>query len=166
MCPNLYSNCVCACVCARARARALVPSYFHPAYSACFTRANLSKPHCEGIWGPHAAWPAFACVFLCVFGSARAPVCTWGLMFTQTDGGAHLFLSSGSPKANRKMSRDRKMPTDARMCESCLLSLRAADQPVSALKLSPCGFKGVGVEWRTFPSKNGIVVCCVTLADV
>lgn len=52
------------------------------------------------------------------------------------------------------------------MCESCLLSLRAADQPVAALKLSPCGFKGVGVEWRTFPSKNGIVVCCVTLADM
>lgn len=82
---------MCARARARERARALVPSYFHPAYSACFTRANLSKPHCEGIWGPHAAWPAFACVFLCVFGSARAPVCTWGLMFTQTDGGAHLF---------------------------------------------------------------------------
>lgn len=40
-------------------------------------------------------------VFLCVFGSARAPVCTWGLMFTQTDGGAHLFilrLSEGEPQ--------------------------------------------------------------------
>lgn len=62
--------------------------------------------------------------------------------------------------------RDREMPEDGWMCESCLLSLRAADQPVSALKLSPCGFQGVGVEWRTFPSNNGIVVHCVTLADM
>lgn len=53
------------------------------------------------------------------------------------------------------------------MCESWsfLLSLRA-DQPVSALKLSPCGFKGVGVEWCTFPSKNGIVVRYITHAEM
>lgn len=69
---------------ARERARALVPSYFHPAYSACFTRANLSKPHCEGIWGPHAAWPAFACVFF---------VCIWVGACARVHMGAHVYTN-------------------------------------------------------------------------
>lgn len=110
-------------------------------------------------------------VFFCVYLGRRVRPCAHGGSCLHKLTEALTFLSSGSPKAKRKMnplirSRGRKTPTDARMCESCLLSLRAADQPVSVLKLSPCGFKGVGVEWRTFPSKNGIVVRCVTLADM
>lgn len=85
-------------MCARP-CRALVQSYFQPAYSACFTRANLSKPHCEGMWGPHTAWPALRTCFYDVFRSARAPVVhPGGLVFIQTDGGdhlCHLQLSGG-----------------------------------------------------------------------
>lgn len=118
---NVYT--VIACVRVRP-SRTLVQSYFHPAYSAGFARANLSEPGCEGTWGPHAAWPASHVCFHDVFGSARAPAVHpggGGLVFTQTDGGAHLcrlLLSAG----------ELRTPTDAWTRESRLLCLGAADQ--------------------------------------
>lgn len=145
--------------------RALIQSYFHPAYSACFTRANLSKPHCEGMWGPHAAWPALRMCFYDVFGSARASVVhPGGLVFAQTDGGAHLcrLQLSGGELQNENGKRRQTLECTRVACFP-FVQLTNPCQPSNWVHVG-CSGRWCGVE--TFPFKNGIVVRCVTLADM
>lgn len=62
---------VSACVVVHGYTHTHMRSYYQHAYSACFSSINLSKPHCERIWGAPccSAWTLFGsvCVRACVY---------------------------------------------------------------------------------------------------